>query len=93
MREGIMKKLDRNLDMKVACETLVKNLPEGQREKMVAMLAARTKAGVADIVSREVSPVLRKSGADAGAWPVLMSAPRPTSRSLVMTFQRSVAGL
>ena len=42
MREGIMKKLDQNPEMKAAYETLVKNLPEDQREKMVATIAART---------------------------------------------------
>ena len=46
MREGIMKKLDQNPEMKTAYETLVKNLPEDQREKMVASLAARTMRSV-----------------------------------------------
>lgn len=46
MREGIMKKLDQNPEMKAAYETLVKNLPEDQREKMVATLAARTMRAV-----------------------------------------------
>ena len=46
MRESIMKKLDENPEMKAAYETLVKNLPEDQREKMVATLAARTMRAV-----------------------------------------------
>lgn len=46
MREGIMKKLDQNPEMKAAYETLVKNLPEEQREKMMTTLAARTMRSV-----------------------------------------------
>ena len=46
MREGIMKKLDQKPEMKAAYETLVKNLPEDQREKMVATLAVRTMRAV-----------------------------------------------
>ncbi len=46
MREGIMKKLDQNPEMKAAYETLVKNLPEDQREKMMTTLAARTMRAV-----------------------------------------------
>ena len=42
MRAGIMRKLEQNPEMKQAYETLVKNLPEDQREKMMASLAART---------------------------------------------------
>ena len=42
MHAGIMKKLDENPEMKQAYETLVKNLPEDQREKMMTTLAART---------------------------------------------------
>ena len=42
MHAGIMKKLDENPEIKQAYETLVKNLPEDQREKMMTTLAART---------------------------------------------------
>jgi hypothetical protein len=42
MRAGIMKRLDENPEMKQAFETIVKNLPEDQREKMMTTLAART---------------------------------------------------
>ncbi len=54
MREGIMKKLDQNPEMKAAYETLVKNLPEDQREKMMTTLAART--------LRSVTPRERQGG-------------------------------
>jgi hypothetical protein len=47
MREGIMKKLDQDPEMKAAYETLVKNLPEDQREKMMTKLAAQTMRSVA----------------------------------------------
>ena len=42
MHTGMMKKLDENPEMKQAYETLVKNLPEDQRERMMTTLAART---------------------------------------------------
>lgn len=54
MREGIMKKLDQNPEMKAAYETLVKNLPEDQREKMMATLAARTMRAVTPREPRQV---------------------------------------
>ena len=41
MRAGVMKKLDQNPEMKKALETVVKNLPEDQREKVMASLAMR----------------------------------------------------
>ena len=41
MRAGVMKKLDQNPEMKKALETVVKNLPEDQREKVMASLALR----------------------------------------------------
>jgi chromatin segregation and condensation protein Rec8/ScpA/Scc1 (kleisin family) len=47
MRAGIMRKLEQNPEMKQAYETLVKNLPEDQREKMMASLAARTMRSIA----------------------------------------------
>ena len=53
MREGIMKKLDQNPEMKAAYETLVKNLPEDQREKMMTTLAARTLRSVTPREPRE----------------------------------------
>lgn len=56
MREGIMKKLDQNPEMKAAYETLVKNLPEDQREKMVTTLAARTMRAVTPREPRQAQP-------------------------------------
>jgi hypothetical protein len=47
MRAGIMRKLEQNPEMKQAYETLVKNLPEDQREKMMASLPARTMQSIA----------------------------------------------
>ena len=41
MRAGVMKKLDQNPEMKKALETVVKDLPEDQREKVMASLAMR----------------------------------------------------
>ena len=41
MHAGVMKKLDQNPEMKKALETVVKNLPEDQREKVMASLAMR----------------------------------------------------
>jgi len=42
MRAGVIKKLDQNPEMKKAFETLVKDLPEDQRETVMASLAAKT---------------------------------------------------
>jgi hypothetical protein len=42
-----MRKLEQNPEMKQAYETLVKNLPEDQREKMMASLPARTMQSIA----------------------------------------------
>lgn len=41
MRAGVLKKLDQNPEMKKAFETVVKDLPEDQREKVMASLAMR----------------------------------------------------
>ena len=39
---SVLKKLDENPELKKAYQTLVKNLPEDQQEKMMANLAMRT---------------------------------------------------
>lgn len=46
MRAGVLKKLDQNPEMKKAFETVVKNLPEDQREKVMASLAMRAMRAV-----------------------------------------------
>ncbi len=47
IRNGVLKKLDENPELKKAYKTLVKNLPEEQQEKMMANLAMRTQRTVA----------------------------------------------
>ena len=58
IRAGVMKRLESNPEMKQAFETLVKNLPEDQREKVMATLAART--------MRSISPRQERSAQQAG---------------------------
>ena len=47
MREGVLKSISRNPDLKQAYETLVKDLPEEQRESVIAQLARQAKRVVA----------------------------------------------
>jgi hypothetical protein len=42
IRTSVMRKLDENPELKQAYQTLVKNLPEDQQEKMMANLVMRT---------------------------------------------------
>ncbi|HTS18519.1 MAG TPA: hypothetical protein VMP11_13175 [Verrucomicrobiae bacterium] len=42
MKDGILRKLEQNPELKQAYETLVKNLPEDQREKVMVSIASRT---------------------------------------------------
>jgi hypothetical protein len=42
MKAGILRKLDQNPELKQAYETLVKHLPEDQREKVMVSIASRT---------------------------------------------------
>ena len=46
IRAGVLRKLDENPELKNAYQTLVKNLPEDQQEKMMANLAMRTQRNV-----------------------------------------------
>jgi hypothetical protein len=46
MRAGVLRKLEENPELKKAYQTLVKNLPEDQQEKMMANLAIRTQRNV-----------------------------------------------
>ena len=43
MREGIMKRINANPELKRAYETLVKNVPEDQRENVMTQLARQTR--------------------------------------------------
>lgn len=47
MREGILKQINKNPDTKRAYELLVKELPEEQRETVIAQLARQTRRAVA----------------------------------------------
>ena len=42
MKDGILRKLEQNPELKQAYETLVKHLPEDQREKVMVSIASRT---------------------------------------------------
>ena len=42
MREGIVRKLEQDPELKQAYQNLVKNLPEDQREQAMINIAART---------------------------------------------------
>ncbi len=46
MRAGVLRKLEENPELKKAYQTLVKNLPEEQQEKVMANLAMRTQRTV-----------------------------------------------
>ena len=58
MQAGVMKKLDQNPEMKKALETAVKNLPEDQREKVMASMALRAMRAMAP---RQAAPT-QKAG-------------------------------
>ena len=47
MRDGVLKSINKSPDLKQAYETLVKDLPEEQREGVIAQLARQTKRAVA----------------------------------------------
>src|SRR5262245_9966292 len=47
MKEGILKQIDRNPGLKQAYETLVKDLPQEQREAVITQLARQAKRAVA----------------------------------------------
>jgi hypothetical protein len=53
IREGVLKQINRNPETKRAYELLVKDLPEEQREGVIAQLARQTKRAVARSQSRE----------------------------------------
>jgi hypothetical protein len=53
IRSGVLKKLEENPELKKAYQTLVKNLPEDQQEKMMANIALRTQRTVTRGESQE----------------------------------------
>src|ERR1035441_7974006 len=55
MKEGILRKLEQNPELKQAYETLVKHLPEDQREKVMVSIASRTMRSIAPRQSQSVA--------------------------------------
>ncbi len=53
MREGIMKRINSNPEMKRAYELLVKNVPEEQRENVIAQLARQTRRAETRAVTQQ----------------------------------------
>jgi hypothetical protein len=53
MREGLMKRIDSNPALKNAYETLVKDLPEDQKEGVIAQIARSTRRAVARSQGRQ----------------------------------------
>ena len=53
MREGILKQINRNPETKRAYELLVKDLPEDQREGLIAQLARQTRRAVARLQGQQ----------------------------------------
>lgn len=47
IREGVLKQINRNPETKRAYDLLVKDLPEGERENVIAQLARQTRRAVA----------------------------------------------
>jgi hypothetical protein len=46
MRDGMMKKINANPELKQAYEILVKNVPEEQREEVMSQIARQTQRAV-----------------------------------------------
>lgn len=53
MRKGILRKLEQDPELKQAYQTLVKNLPEDQREQAMVNIAARTMRNITPRKARE----------------------------------------
>lgn len=53
MKEGILKQINKSPALKAAYETLVKDLPEDQREGVIAQLARQAKRAVARSQSQQ----------------------------------------
>ena len=57
MKDGILRKLEQNPELKQAYETLVKHLPEDQREKMMVSIASRTMRSITPRQTQSVAGV------------------------------------
>src|ERR1041385_6375240 len=55
MKDGILRKLEQNPELKQAYETLVKHLPEDQREKAMVSIASRTMRSIAPRQTQSVA--------------------------------------
>jgi len=53
IRDGVMKKIDANPALKRAYETLVKDLPEDQKDNVIAQLARTTRRAVARVQGQQ----------------------------------------
>lgn len=55
MKAGVLRKLEQNPELKKAYETLVKHLPEDQREKTMVAIAGRTMRSIAPSQGQSVA--------------------------------------
>src|ERR1022692_1260757 len=53
MREGMMKRINSNMELKQAYETLVKDLPEDQREGVIAQIGRTARRAVARLQGQQ----------------------------------------
>ena len=53
MREGVLKQINRNPDLKAAYDLLVKDLPEDQKEGVIAQIARQARRAVARTQGRQ----------------------------------------
>jgi len=56
MREGMMKRINANPALKNAYETLVKDLPEDQKEGVIAQIARTARRAVARVQGQQQRP-------------------------------------
>ena len=56
MREGVMKHITRNPELRKAYDILVKDIPEDQREGVIAQIARQTRRAVARTQGQEQQP-------------------------------------
>ena len=56
MREGVMKQINRNPELKAAYDLLVKDLPEDQKEGVIAQIARQARRAVARTQGRQQTP-------------------------------------
>ena len=59
IREGVLKKLEENPELREAYRTLVKNLPADQQEKAMANIALRTKRTITPAQNRQAQGGVR----------------------------------